>query len=111
MRRFYWLTLIAFILTACTPTTETAVSPQPSPETAVLPTATIPPPVIVEKSTIVADATAVPDPTATIVVEAEPVVEEVAGESGVVSGRTEDGAFFLGDPNAPITHIDYSDFL
>lgn len=102
---------MAFIFTACTPTTETAVAPQPLLETAVLPTVTIPPPVIVEESAAVADATAVPDPTATIVVEAEPAAEEVAGEIGVVSGRTEDGAFFLGDPNAPITHIDYSDFL
>ncbi len=111
MRRFLWLALVLLILTACTPTAETAVSPQPSFETAVLPTATVPPPVIVEESAAVADATAVPDPTATIVVEDEPVAEEVAGETGVVSGRTEDGAFFLGDPTAPITHIDYSDFL
>jgi hypothetical protein len=32
-------------------------------------------------------------------------------ETAVVSGRTEEGAFFYGNPNAPITLIDYSDFL
>ncbi|MAT97681.1 MAG: hypothetical protein CL608_11100 [Anaerolineaceae bacterium] len=113
-----WLALILLIFTACTPTTETAVSPQPSPETAVLPTATVPPPVIVEESATVAEATAVPnptqpaaDPTPTFAVEAEPTAAEAADETGVISGRTDEGAFFLGDPNAPITHIDYSDFL
>jgi hypothetical protein len=29
----------------------------------------------------------------------------------VISGQTTDGAFFLGAPDAPITVIDYSDFL
>ena len=39
--------------------------------------------------------------------------EAPAAETGstVVSGRLDEGAFFLGDPNAPITLIDYSDFL
>jgi len=59
----------------------------------------------------VTEATAVADPTATAAVEVEPTAEEVVAEPGVISGRTEEGAFFLGDPNAPITHIDYSDFL
>ena len=36
-----------------------------------------------------------------------------AGETAVnvIAGRTPEGAFFLGDPNAPLTMIDYSDFL
>lgn len=29
----------------------------------------------------------------------------------VVSGQTEEGVFFMGDLNAPLTVIDYSDFL
>jgi len=118
MRRFLWLILILLWLVACAPATETAAPPKPSPETAVLPPATIPPPVITEQVPIPAELTAVPNPTqpaaesiTTPAVELEPTAEEVAAETGVISGRTEEGAFFLGDPNAPITHIDYSDFL
>jgi hypothetical protein len=111
MRRFLWLVLILLIFTACTPTTETAVSPQLQSETPVLPTATIPPPVIVEETSTVPKATAVTTPTTTTAVEVEPTAEVVVAETGVISGRTAEGAFFLGDPNAPITHIDYSDFL
>jgi hypothetical protein len=29
----------------------------------------------------------------------------------VVNGRTDDGAYFLGRADAPVTIIDYSDFL
>jgi hypothetical protein len=114
MKRFWWLALILLIFTACTATMETAAPPQPSPETAVLPTATVPPPVIAELPSPTPEATTVPDstqPTATTAIEAEPTAEEVAAETGATSGRTEEGAFFLGDANAPITHIDYSDFL
>lgn len=39
---------------------------------------------------------------------AEPTAEPV---SFMQSGRTEDGAYYLGNPNAPIRLIDYSDFL
>lgn len=42
----------------------------------------------------------------------EPVTEPAAaGDAGVVYGRTDDGAFFHGAPDAPVTLIDYSDFL
>jgi hypothetical protein len=49
----------------------------------------------------ITEATAVP-PTAAPVAESD---------SLVVSGRLEEGAFFRGDPIAPVTLIDYSDFL
>ena len=43
----------------------------------------------------------------------EPPIAEAPEATGpvIVSGRTEEGAFFLGDVNAPVTLIDYSDFL
>ena len=43
----------------------------------------------------------------------EPPVAEAPEATGpvIVSGRIEEGAFFLGDVNAPVTVIDYSDFL
>ncbi|CUS03836.2 exported protein of unknown function [Candidatus Promineifilum breve] len=33
------------------------------------------------------------------------------GDDGIVYGRTDDGAFFQGAADAPVTLIDYSDFL
>ncbi|MCA9917775.1 MAG: hypothetical protein KC445_07480 [Anaerolineales bacterium] len=110
MKRFVWIVLILLWASACTPTSETAVATPPPPATAVPPTHTVPPPVITETREEVAEATAVSvstqpasEPTAT----QTQAIEEV----GVISGRTAEGAFFLGDPTAPITHIDYSDFL
>lgn len=49
-----------------------------------------------------------PDPTATNEPPAE--VEEPPAIQ-VVSGKTAEGAYFYGDPAAPLTLIDYSDFL
>lgn len=41
----------------------------------------------------------------------EPAVPIGPTTAGVVFGRTEEGAFFHGAPDAPVTFIDYSDFL
>lgn len=53
---------------------------------------------IAEPATAMATSTLLPEPTAVLVSEPE-------------SGRIEEGAFYLGSPNAPIRLIDYSDFL
>ena len=51
-----------------------------------------------------------PDPTATESPTA--VVPTPSPETPlVIAGRTEDGAFFLGNPEADVTMIDFSDFL
>lgn len=112
MRLLFWFVLLGLMLTACTATAEMPVSPPATtPETAVLPTSTAPPPIITTDVPRVDPATAVPNPTATATTAAEPTAETAVAATGVISGRTDEGAFFLGDPNAPITHIDYSDFL
>lgn len=54
--------------------------------------------------TAVAPPTEPPTPTPPLAVTTEPAIE-------VVSGQLPDGAFFFGDVNAPLTVIDYSDFL
>ncbi len=42
---------------------------------------------------------------------AAPVAQLSADDAGVAYGRTDEGVFFLGSPDAPVTIIDYSDFL
>ena len=68
-------------------------------------------------------ATIVPAFVESVTAAAPPVVETptnpptVAGtvpatsSTGVIYGRTDDGTFFYGAPDAPVTFIDYSDFL
>lgn len=50
-----------------------------------------------------AEAPVDPEPTAAAVDEPAPLQ--------VISGRTVDGAYFYGNPAAPVTLYDYSDFL
>lgn len=40
-----------------------------------------------------------------------PAPSEPGAYAGVYQGRTEDGAFILGDPEAPITIIEFADFM
>jgi hypothetical protein len=109
------LTLLTLLLqAACSPTTatETAVSPQPtaitslpSPTQAEAPTSPAP-----EQATAApAESEAVDTP---IPATEEPIaIPTEVVETGVVYGRTPEGAFFQGFADAPITLIDYSDFL
>ncbi len=120
-----------FLLTACGGETATSASDhgrrsvQAVLPTSLPPTLTLPPPVLSEQvvaetavSTIAAvienevveevETVAAVSPTAvppTLTAEPEPTV------SLVQSGRTEEGGYFLGNPDAPITFIDYSDFM
>ncbi len=87
---------------------ETAV-PDPTFPAAEIPPTDLPAPVVetavlaevVEAAETAVSPTEVPEPTV------DPVVTAVA----VKSGRTPEGAYFLGNPDAPLTLIDYSDFL
>ena len=88
MKRMWRLVLLLLLLVACAPTD----TPAPTPTVATIgaPTTTIVP----------TDSTAVG------------VQESPQGQpSAVVYGRTDEGAYFHGAPDAPVTLIDYSDFL
>ncbi|MCP5097575.1 MAG: hypothetical protein GY943_18670 [Chloroflexi bacterium] len=115
MKRVLFLIVVGVFVVGCA--TATAV-PSPTPtlppllsepvveETAVpLPEPAQPTAVAIEAEPVAIGAT--DEPTEAAPTET-PVVEET---SLVVSGRTEEGAYFLGDPEAPVTLIDYSDFL
>ena len=56
-----------------------------------------------------ANAPATPTPLATV--EAQPTAADAATAGAVAYGRNEDGTFFHGAADAPVTLIDYSDFL
>lgn len=115
MKRY--ISFLIFLLVACSTPEPTAVSPTPTtpptpPTTATavsqstLPPATIAPtqPAATASATAVVAETAVS--TATTLPTATAPTQPV-----ITAGRTDDGAYFRGDPNAPITMIDYSDFL
>lgn len=91
--------------------TSTTIAPtQPPP--------TDPPPTATEASLVSAEP-ATPTPLATEVAAASPTDEPMPTEAPtvsaevveVVSGQLPSGAFFLGDLDAAVTLIDYSDFL
>lgn len=136
-QKITYLLLFVFILAACSPNeaTEETIEPEVAAPTIVAaveePTAVptpVPPTEVPAAEEPEAEPTAVPveeavvsepEPTAVPVEEAEAPVEEESTEAevveetavNVIAGRTPEGAFFLGDPNAPLTMIDYSDFL
>ena len=86
LKRFSYLGLLivmALIVVAC--------SPQATPE----PTATSAP-----------IATDTPAPTATT----EALIPSISGSGEVDMGFTEDGAPYRGNPNAPVTLLEYSEF-
>lgn len=106
--------LLCLLLVACG-TAETADTPptQPPPapatESAAIPTATLPTaPEPAEPTAAPADGEAAateaspPTPASPATAEPQPLV---------TSGRNDNGTFFRGAPDAPVTLVDYSDFL
>jgi hypothetical protein len=98
------------------PLAEAAAEPSPtvsSPPTAVLspPTAVSSPPTAVPTNEPPVEPTAVPTDAPITEEPTEIPTQEPAAETAVIAGRLDDGAFFLGAPDAPVTMIDYSDFL
>lgn len=118
MRQTPWLLIFLVIwLAACAPAAET---PDPSPvaqATAVSPTSQpTDPPTAVPTATAVIPRPSTPAPPTAVPTDPPPEptgvpTDEPAPEPAIIAGRTEEGAFFLGSPDAPVTMIDYSDFL
>lgn len=93
MRSWLWLTFIAFIVAACGGVKETPLAAA-TPTKAATPTQVVP-------ATV--KATTETGGKATSPAE---VVNWLA-----VEGKTADNLFYQGNPDAPVTLIDYSDFL
>jgi hypothetical protein len=90
LKRFAYLGLLiaALIVTACGP------KATPSPSATPKPTATPLPP------------TDTPKPAATT----EVLIPSISGSGEVPMGFTEEGFPYQGDPNAPVTLLEYSDY-
>ncbi len=118
------LPLVLLALGACAPGAEPqseesliAATPVPT-DPPLAEAATESPPTAVPTEAAPGEPTAIPteappvEPTAVPTFEpTELPTEEPEVETAVVAGRIDDGAFFLGDLDAPVTMIDYSDFL
>jgi hypothetical protein len=115
MRRIAFVVLL-FLLAACT--AETAVDPVLEPTVTAVPSTAA---AVMETIEPTAVPTNPPEPTAELApVEptqppptepAPTAVTEEAAEVVVEYGRTPEGAYFKGAADAPVTLIDYSDFL
>jgi len=126
-RWIYILPIVLLVLVACAPAAEPdneesvvvsqeatsspleAVTEQPTADS-IPPTAVLSPPTAVPTDAPPAEPTIIPT-DAPVIEPTEAPTEEPAAETAVIAGRLDEGAFFFGDPNAPVTMIDYSDFL
>ena len=94
---------------AASPTSQALVLEDAPAVASPAPTSTAPP-----SATPLPTAETVDEPVASVeavtpTVQSSPISEPELLQ--VISGQTAEGAFFLGAPDAPITVIDYSDFL
>jgi len=122
MKRLVFPLLIYLLISACAPESAQqltqapplaeaqATEPDVHPTEPALPATPIAPTILATPTdsaptTATADAPTANEPTATIPAGA-PTEAAVA-----VNGRTDDGAYFLGRADAPVTIFDYSDFL
>lgn len=116
MKAFLFL-IVTCALAACA-SAEPRGEPEASAVTAaatLAPVVSLPSPAVVTATRPPIEATE-PPPTTTSAPTETPLAAATATKGddqppAVVYGRTGDGAFFHGAPDAPVTLIDYSDFL
>ncbi|MBP7590169.1 MAG: hypothetical protein KBA85_01090 [Chloroflexi bacterium] len=103
----FCLIALFMFLTACGQTTAEVAGP-PTAEPTIPPTAvpTLIQPTMAPTRPSPAPPTAQPTAQPT----GQPTIEPTSQPS-ILAGRTDEGAFFFGSPDAPVTMIDYSDFL
>jgi hypothetical protein len=116
MKKFILILTLVLLVAACTP----AAEPE-SENVAIVPPTIAPEPTDSPQKVDAMPPTAVPMPPTAVSTNEPPAqptnqptdipTEEPAAETAVIAGRTEEGAFFLGAVDAPVTLIDYSDFL
>ena len=120
-RNLSFLIIFLLLLVACSPDQSEPETAGPTPtvleqaQIDVLVTATLPP-TIPPSPTVAPSATLPPStpdddptvPSASATPNSPPATRH---SPQVISGQTTEGAFFLGNPDAPVTVIDYSDFL
>lgn len=56
-------------------------------------------------------ATELPTPTEAVVQPTETMLAQATESAGIPAGLTSDNIFYLGNPDAPVTVTDFSDFL
>lgn len=120
--RGFYLCLLLLISVSCSspPQTPTVRPPQNDPLSPATPTAqatTVSAPSVTENAPSI-NTTGSPSPTASptdtpVPTQSAPAADDASPEAPTValSGRTADGAYFLGREDAPLTIVDYSDFL
>ncbi len=122
LRALFIFSLLLFV--ACTPADKSSDAPGVQQEAASVDAAPTDPPspapvtvaptptTAVQQESPTAVATSMPAATAEPTIEVVATIEPTA-QTGpqVVTGRTADGAYFIGAVDAPVTIIDYSDFL
>src|SRR5690606_13731264 len=112
-----------FVIAGCSPTATPvepeAVTDATSQPTAAIPiTETVPPPVAVTSEPTATNqgqtaptSTEPPPAPSPDTTDTPAAPQSVEADDPVIYGRTGEGAFFHGSPDAPVTLIDYSDFL
>jgi len=107
MKKSLILLILLFVAAGCV--AETAVFDPTLPAATEITPTDLPAPVV--ETAVATEVVVVVETAVSPTNVPEPTAEPEAIAFVVESGRTPEGAYFLGSPEAPLTLIDYSDFL